>query len=94
MFSLILPNLKGLARAGEPVSVLMPSGTAKMSFLFGRDVEAIGVDYNRIAKDGGHRRAVGRVSGLLRRHRHRREVVRGAAGGVVLLAELASTQWS
>ena len=99
LFSLILPNLKGLARAGEPVSVLMPSGTAKMSFLFGRDVEAIGVDYNRIAKDGGHRRAVGRqlydrnfrlvVSTDYLRHPKRDEVLIRACGAAETIAMIA-----
>ena len=56
LFSLILPRLAHLAHDGEQITLLVPASTAKMSFLFGPDVETLAVDYDRVAKERPYRR--------------------------------------
>ena len=56
LFSLILPRLAHLAHDGEQITLLVPASAAKMSFLFGPDVETLAVDYNRVAKERPYRR--------------------------------------
>ena len=43
LFSLVLPRLTRLANDGEQITLLVPASTAKMSFLFGPEVETLPV---------------------------------------------------
>ena len=56
LFSLFLPRLTHLAHDGEQITLLVPASAAKMSFLFGPEVETLAVDYNRLAKERPYRR--------------------------------------
>ena len=55
LFSLVLPRLTRLANDGEQITLLVPASTAKMSFLFGPEVETLPVDYNRLANERPYR---------------------------------------
>ena len=55
LFSLVLPRLTRLAHDGEQITLLVPASAAKMSFLFGPEVETLPVDYNRVANERSYR---------------------------------------
>lgn len=52
LFSLILPRLMELAQPGEPVTVLLRSDGARMSFLFPPQVQVLKVDFARLRQMG------------------------------------------
>ncbi|GAB6051379.1 hypothetical protein JCM17960_01990 [Magnetospira thiophila] len=58
LISLILPRLIGLAKNGEPVTVLIRREAAKMAFLFPPGVHVEAVDYRRLLKDLRYRRSI------------------------------------
>ena len=55
LFSLLLPNLTGLAAHGESVTVLLRSDGAKTAFLFSPEVEVLTVDFPRLNRDAAYR---------------------------------------
>ncbi|MSO85567.1 MAG: lipopolysaccharide heptosyltransferase family protein, partial [Rhodospirillales bacterium] len=53
----VLPRFRALARAGEPVTLVLRHEAAKMEFLFGSDVAVRAVDFHRLRRDFLYRRA-------------------------------------
>ena len=60
LFSLAFPRFRALARAGEPVHLVLRRDTAKAAFLFPPDVNVIAIDYRRFARNPLYRLREGR----------------------------------
>lgn len=58
LFSHVLPRFRELAEPDETVAVLLRSDGAKTAFLFPSEIEKIVVDFGRLRKDRGYRRAI------------------------------------
>jgi hypothetical protein len=58
LFALILPRLLELLKDGEPVTLLLRREAAKMAFLFPSKINVLAVDFARLRKDIGYRKAI------------------------------------
>ena len=68
LFAHVFPRFRALAKAGEPVTVLLRHDAVKTAFLLGGGVEVLPIDYRRFARNPFYR---WRVSSGLRRRRYR-----------------------
>ncbi len=58
LFAHVVERFVALARAGEPVDVLLRSDAMKMAFVLPSNVSAIGVEFERLRRDMDYRREV------------------------------------
>lgn len=57
LLSHVFPRLLSMARAGEVVALVLRRDAAKMAFLFPSEVEIHAVDFDRLRRQAGYRRA-------------------------------------
>ncbi len=58
LFAHVVERFLGLARKGEPITVILRSDAMKMAFLLPAGIAVVGVDFGRLRKDLGYRRQI------------------------------------
>ena len=58
LFSLVFPRFEDLVQGSETITILLQKESAKVGFLFGKNVRIISVDFNKLAKDPSYRKAL------------------------------------